>query len=219
MNTLKLENKEQLDRFLKILVEESIHSAKKEQDSFESKIRDAKRYSIEEQEEEEGVKMAEPSQRKAADEPGETPEESEEERKQVASDAEEFISPEITYFSVRDQINDIRAAPSMKGKDQKREWEEWLNRLSEDEKTVFSSYLDTANKLLRSKVAGTSAVDPSSDLSITIQGDEGSSQVQSASPEQASKPQGSEDTTPPIRVGESQDISEIKRKVRNLMTG
>lgn len=243
VSAIRIGNRAQLDNFLKILSEESaseklgrLEAGQKE--TTVSIKKDLSKYGpVEEQEdpaeEEEPVEDEEDPAEEDEEEPdpegeegladdeGEPPPEGEEGEE---GSGEGEATPDVTYYRVRDQINDIRAAPSLKGRGPKQDIEQWLSRLGDSEKEALYVYLDTVDKIMRGQVSGTDAQDPSDPpISLNIQGgDEGeepSPEEAPAGEEEEVSPE-DEDTSPPIVAGAgAQDISEIRKRVQSLMRG
>jgi hypothetical protein len=229
VSTIRIGNASQLESFLKILSEERAQEdvLPEKQKSMEKAIeRDLKRYSkIEEQEDEEAPEAEEdePEEDSPPEEEGEDVDDEDVDvspPEQDDSGEEEVVSPDITYYKIRDEINDIRAAPSLKDKEVKQDMEQWLDRLSDSEKEMLYSYLDTVDKIMRSKVTGSDAQDPSeSPTSLELQGDEESEEGSDEEESSEEVSGDSEDTSPPIKAGGDQDLSEIRKKVQALMLG
>ena len=233
MSIVRIGNKAQLDSFLRILHEEKLgkeSSLKSRQETMSQRIQDdlQKYGEIEEQEEEEAEESPEGGEDSSPeDEEGELvePDEEGEVAGPEPSDEEEGeieTSPDVTYYKVRDQINDIRAAPSLKGKEVKQDMEQWLSRLDDSEKSLLYDYLITVDKIMRSQVTGTDAQDPSEPpTSISISGGDSESGEESEEPEEERREEepapGEEDTSPPIKAGAGQDLSEVRARLRQLM--
>ena len=243
VSIVRIGSEAELESFLKILSEES----RQEEDALLGKQktttraieRDLKRYTkISEQEGEDSDDEEEEDdfddeeavaadEEEVEDDEGSSEEEGSEEEsyedEEGSAEGEESVSPDITYYKIRDEINDIRAAPSLKDKDVKQDMEQWLSRLNDNEKQVLLSYLNTVDKIMRSQVSGTDAQDPSEPpTSLTVSGvDDGSEapegELEQDQDEEEPLPD-REDTSPPIKAGTSQDISEIKRRLTSLIS-
>ena len=239
VSIVRIGSEAELESFLKILSEES----RQEEDVLRGKQetmtraieRDLKRYTkISEQEGEDDDEEEDFDDEEAVvadedavedDEGGSEEKGSEEEPlegEEGSEEGEESVSPDVTYYKIRDEINDIRAAPSLKDKEVKQDMEQWLSRLDDSEKQVLLSYLNTVDKIMRSQVSGTDAQDPSDPpTSFTVSGGPGGggSPEGSAEPAQDEEPppEDGEDTSPPIKAGGAQDISEIKRRLASLL--
>lgn len=176
----------------------------------------------------------------------ESPEETEQPPKEktnfAAEKALELIDYEndfdISFENVVTALNTMRAGKSTKNKEIKTELGDYYERLTEDERALMLLYLNELSKVLTGATEGEDAQDPSEpstyfkvirtnkkqnkDTEVT---DSSSEDLQrndnTASKTQASSQQssGEEDTTPPIKVNESQDMKAIYRKVKLLMRG
>ena len=133
----------------------------------------------------------------------------------------------------------LRAGNSLSDKATKEELNQYFKRLDDNEKSVLILFLKELSKILTGAVDAEDALDPSDPsafFSITKKGSGSEPNKQdiqkqsqqagagtgapkgSASIDIVNQPkQGLEDTTPPIKVNESQDIDDLKRKVRKLM--
>jgi hypothetical protein len=237
VSTFRIGSEAELESFLRILSEESRQEdvIRGKQETTKRAIeRDLKRYSKISEQEEGGDEEAEDDEAGAADEEAPEDDEGVEEEEGAEEEApegeegaegeEEFVSPDVTYYKVRDKINDIRAAPSLKDKEVKQDMEQWLDRLSDRERELLFSYLDTAEKIMTSKVSGSDAQDPSEPpMSIDLGGDDSGGQPEGEGSQESEESEdqatGEEDTSPPIKAGEEeQDISEVKKRLLSLMT-
>ena len=129
------------------------------------------------------------------------------------------------FVTVRDDINDIRSGGSLKVPDTRQSLESYVNRLSADEKSVLSTFLKAIANIMHGRVSGSDAQDPSDDpVKITI-GSESQPPVEDEQPTsddaqgEESEEDTGEDTSPPIKVGKSEDqINEsFRRKVLQLI--
>lgn len=146
-----------------------------------------------------------------------------------AIEKEEITSEKFgtSFDSVVKSINTLRAGRSTKDKEIKTELSSYYDRLSEDERKILHIFLRQLASILQGAIDGEDAIDPSDPpLNAKIQfGDsERKEKSSSASLEKpAARPAtkrsagGGEDSSPPIRVGESQDLNEIRKRVKNLM--
>lgn len=230
MSIIRIGNASQLESFLKILSEERAQKddLPEKQSDMESAIdRDLKKFSKISEQEEDDDESEEESDDESEEESEEESEDEgiEDEDVDVAPPEEEgedeYLSPDVTYYKIRDEINDIRAAPSLKGKEVKQDMEQWLSRLSDSEKEMLYTYLDTVDQIMRSKVTGSDAQDPSDPpTSLRLSGDEDGEDADEEGDDEESSEEVSgdtEDTSPPIKAGGSQDLSEIRQKVKALM--
>jgi len=161
--------------------------------------------------------------------------EKDEDEADVANDDElEQIAPEekedidITFFRIRDELNTIRSGRSLKDKNLKSELEQYVDRLSGNEKKILHTFLKSIGNIMTDEETGSSAKDPSdppvaldvkgadSDKDDIDQSDDSEAPEAATSKKQKSKKSEIEDTTPPIRVGRQQTES-IRDIVKKLM--
>ena len=138
-----------------------------------------------------------------------------------------------SFESVMTAINTMRAGRSLRDKEIKTELNDYYDRLDENEREVLLLFLKELSKILTGALDGDEAQDPSDpstyfnitkrNKSAEIPGDEknkidnqqGESEVQQAP--SVSSGSSEEDTSPPIKVNESQDLTLLRKKVRLLM--
>jgi hypothetical protein len=220
MNKLQIETSLELEKFLKILAEESVTLAKKsiaedtEQDYYKSQMtKDKKRFITsnmsEQEKDEDEVDVA-----------------NDDELEQIAPEEKEDI--DITFFRIRDELNTIRSGRSLKDKNLKSELEQYVDRLSGNEKKILHTFLKSIGNIMTDEETGSSAKDPSdppvaldvkgadSDKDGIDQSDDSEAPEAATSKKQKSKKSEIEDTTPPIRVGRQQTES-IRDIVKKLM--
>ena len=210
MSILQLSTQDELESFLKILVEESVKSAEQsilevrdeEQERFKKEIKqDVNRFKgIKEQEDEEAEEQPSPEQEEEAPAPEEDPE----------------AGVEATFFTIRDAINNIRSGSSLKSKEIKQNLEQYVERLDAEEKEVLFTYLKSLANIMHNEVTGGEAQDPSDPpVSLSV----GQSEEEQEDEEPAKKKASPEDTSPPIKVGVNQKTESIRKKVLELMKG
>ena len=220
MSFLKINTSQEIETFLRILVEESVKASKDqllqesdaEQDAYIKGIaKDKKRFdSISEQEEEE-------AEEEVAVEDEEEPEEIE-----VTVDAEEETESseeegevEANYFTIRDKINDIRSGNSLKATKVRQNLEQYVDRLDDEERRVLLTYLQAVSDIMHNEKTGSEAQDPSDDP-VGLAAKPSSEEEES---EEVSSEEEIEDTSPPVKVGEKQKTESIRRRVLQLMHG
>lgn len=133
-----------------------------------------------------------------------------------------------SFDDIKDAINILRAGRSLKDEAISQELNDYYDILDEDEKGVLLIYLRELSKIITGAIEGEEAQDPSNPKTYykidkikneegkdvkdtTLQSDE-KPQKPAAEPQAApQKPLGAEDTSPPIRVNESQDFSRLKK--------
>ena len=209
----------EIETFLKILVEESIKASKnqllneddKEQKTYIKRMaQDKKRFNFMSEQEEDEV--AEEEDVEVEDEPA-----PEEETDETEADVEEKETDEAegeveaNYFTIRDEINNIRSGNSLKATKVRQNLEQYVDRLDDNERSVLLTYLQAVSDIMHNEKTGSEAQDPSDDpvsLSVIASTEE---------EEEESDEEEIEDTSPPVKVGEKQMTESIRRKVLQLM--
>ena len=159
-----------------------------------------------------------------AEEPAEEPSEESEEESEPTSDSGTVGS---SFDSVVQAVNNLRAGKSLRDSSIKQQAQVYYDKLTEDERTTLLVFLDALSNIITGQVDGKDAQDPSdppSSIKITS-GEESEEVTQVAdtpnedTPEEDSPEEDTpeEDNTPPIKVNESQDISNLRKRVRRIM--
>ena len=140
---------------------------------------------------------------------------------------------DISFENVITALNTLRAGKSTKNRDIKTELNDYYDRLTEDERGVLLLYLNELSKVLTGAVDGDEAQDPSepstyfnirkrdrSEPDPKNRADnsekESDTDADDVSSDQQNTQAGLEDTTPPIKVNESQDLSFVYHKLKNI---
>ena len=222
-NNIILNNQKQLEAFLKLVAQESVKKTLRESDQHvemykQQKAVDSSNFKSlkEENEENEENDMTSDLQP--------TSQEKIEKETELADD--EDVIDQITPRMIVSKINNIRAGLSLKNKEVKDNLVMFLEKLDDNELLVLFYYLGDIAKILNQKIKGQDATDPSEDplnISMTRQSSEKSTdgqQQQQRVKEKipAPKQKEEEDTSPPIKVNESQNKEDIRRKIRILMS-
>jgi len=137
---------------------------------------------------------------------------------------------DVSFENVVTALNTLRAGKSTKNKDIQSELSSYYERLSGDERAIMLLYLNELSKVITGATSGADAQDPSDPstyFNITrnksqssASSDDREKQQDQAQQEPVDQQkQGEEDTTPPIKVNESQDLSLEYRKLKLLMKG
>lgn len=189
---------------------------------------DEKRYgrlSEEESEEEELPPEDQPAEEPAAEEPAaEEPEEPAEETGEVGA----------SFDSVVQAVNNLRAGKSLRDSSIKQQAQNYYDKLSDAERTTLLVFLKALSDIIAGQVDGKDAQDPSDppvsiNMSTGDEEDSSDNEAPAEEPPEAEAPEeeveesppedstDEEDTTPPIKVNESQDLSLLRRKVRRMM--
>ena len=135
-----------------------------------------------------------------------------------------------SFDSVMTAINTLRAGRSLRDKEIKTELNDYYDRLDDNERHILFLFLKELSKILTGAVAGDEAQDPSDpkyyfDIVKRNEDDSGSAPEESGEEQAAAEEEDQapvadtegEDTSPPIKVNESQDLRAIRRKVQQLM--
>jgi hypothetical protein len=220
----KIKTEKELLELLKIISEEAVNVSRKSLNEvtdpyvgeYKSKYRSDENLfgNLSEQEDE-----------SEADEelPEEPPEEEPPEEK---SEDEETISSQegkefgVSFDSVVTDINTMRSGRSLKNTEIRDELVAYYDRLDENERKALHLFLRELSKILRGAIDGAEAQDPS-DPPINLKISFGEEEPEEEVPETDEEPgeDTEEDTTPPIRVNEQQDMSIVRKKIRRLMRG
>lgn len=127
----------------------------------------------------------------------------------------------MSFDSVIKDINTLRSGRSTKDKEIKEELLGYYDRLDDDERKILHLFLGELSKILQGALEAEDAVDPSEppfNARISF-GEEGetSTEKENQSQEKTKTRASGEDSAPPIRVNESQDLAKIRKKVKLLM--
>ncbi len=218
----KVKTENELLQLLKIVSQEAV---KKSRTILEGKDQAQERYSqqVTASENLYGVKLTEQEEEEAELKPEE--EKPEEEAEKSEEEVPKDLDPEsfgVSFDSVVKDINTLRSGRSTKDKEIKDELLGYYDKLDEDERKILHLFLRELSKILQGALDADDAQDPSEppfNAEITFGGDEGEakpSQSQEKPAQQVKSGEG-EDTAPPIKVNEIQDLNEIRIKVRRLM--
>lgn len=222
---LRVKNEKDLLNILRVISSEAVGLSKKKfmnenadptLDRYQNQLRqDEKMYgSLDEQEKEEPEEEAE---EKPAEEPAKT----------AKSDSS---SVGASFDSVVSAINNLRSGKSLRDSSIKSQAQVYYDRLSDDERTTLLVFLKALSDIIAGQVTGQEAKDPSdppTSLNITSnkEKDEPEEETEEPPAEESEEPpaeseapaEEGEDTTPPIKVNESQDLALLRKKVRRMM--
>ena len=158
-----------------------------------------------------------------------------------AEDAEEspseddFVDSGVSFDSITRAINSLRAGKSLKDSGVKKQAADYYDKLSESERKALFVFLEALSEIITGQIKGKEAQDPSEPpVSISFSDQEEEEEVEPPSTEEPEEEvseeepkeeepkekvpeEEQEDTTPPIRVNESQDLTDLRRKVRRMM--
>ena len=215
----KINSESELLQLLKVVSEEAVKKSKKTLNEAVDTAQERYMSTLKASEQTYGVSLSE------QEEEQEEQESSGEESSGAAPEEEsEIIDPEmlgVSFDSVVKDINTLRSGRSTKDKEIKEELLGYYDRLDEDERKILHLFLSEISKILQGALDAADAQDPSDppfNAEITF----GEQETQEKA-EQPSKPRSQdsssqgEDSSPPIKVNESQDLSEIRKRVYRLM--
>ena len=228
MSEIRLNTSNDLVTFLKILAEESVRSAQSEiskdpmQKIMSRKIAaDEKVYgSLDEEDPVETEDDPTTSEEPASDESPREP---------MSRD-----TLEVSLDSIFDAVNDLRSGRSLKDRQIKQQLRMYFDRLDTLERESMLAFFRAFAGILTGQFDGSAAPDPSEEpYSITMsKGDDESKQQapgpetlpdapdpESPAPEEDEEQEDDlEDTSPPIQAGQEQQLAEIRKRVRKLMS-
>jgi len=132
-----------------------------------------------------------------------------------AADPEEFG---VSFDSVIKDINNLRSGRSTKDKEIKDELLGYYDKLDEGERKILHLFLRELSNILKGALDAEDAIDPSDppyNAEITFGND--SDETDAPEKSDAGEEESGEDSSPPIKVNEAQDLNEIRKKVSRLM--
>jgi len=230
MSKIVIKNESQLLKFLQVLAEESVMSAKDaqrgeaQQARIFSDIQKSKRAFMEEEDPpgpasdagKDQQAKSEPTQQQPAPAP-------------AIEDEPGSISPK--FDSLVDAINDLRGSPSTKDSAVEEQLRAYYDKLSTPEAASAILYMKIFAKVMKGEVDGSRADDPGDfDIDTIQRGDQADQkEPQTAAPSKpvASAPEpsrstgsrapGEENTAPPIKVGGNQVTESYRKKIKTLL--
>ena len=222
----KINSERELLQLLRAVSQEAVLKSKKELNENTDNAQERYINRLRTSEQNYGVNLSEQEEEEAPapEKEKEAPEETEAEPEEEEMDPEKFG---VSFDSVIKDINTLRAGRSTKDKEIKDELLGYYDRLDEDERKILHLFLRELSKILQGAIDAAGAVDPSDppfNLDVVGSGEEKSAEdTPSQSKQQATTSDTSagrergEDTSPPIKVNERQELNEIRRKVKRLM--
>jgi len=230
----KVKNEKDLLTLLKIISEEAVKKSKKHLKENPDPLISSMKHAMdddplmkeedEDEDEEEDEDTGEPNKTPSNDEDKNTDDKMPAREKAASFGSDLF---DASFDSVMTAINTLRAGHSLKDKTTRTELNNYYDRLDEDERAVLLLFMREISKILTGAVEGEDAQDPSDpkayfNITKRATGDESAPKAEEPATPKVQKPvkrqqTGEEDTTPPIKVNESQDVSVIREKVRMLM--
>ena len=217
----KAKNEKELLSLLKVFAEESVTKAKKVLSENSDNAQESYLNSLKQDEKFYNVSLSEQEVDEEEDNPSEENEEETSEKDKESEETEE-VTPEklgVSFDSVLKDINTLRAGRSTKDKEIKEELLEYYDRLDEDERQILHLFLRELSRILQGALTGEDAIDPSdAPYNFDIERNTSSDNEEEVTSEPSDKKTASaEDASPPIKVNESQDLHEIRNKIKNLM--
>lgn len=222
---IKVNNEKDFLNILKIISEESVKKAKSTLRENKDEAQSNYLNMLRKEESFYNVSLDEKEKNDAEDIDEEEDQASDEEEVEDGIDAEVFG---VSFDSVIKDINTLRAGRSTKDKEIKDELLTYYDRLDEDERKILHLFLRELSKILQGALEGEDAIDPSdaplyADIIMQNQADkEASKQQRKSAKRNQEKPARNrssdvEDSAPPIKVNEQQNLSEIRKRIKNLM--
>ena len=150
----------------------------------------------------------------------ESTEEPAEEPKEESEPTSDSGTVGASFDSVVQAVNNLRAGKSLRDSSIKQQAQVYYDKLTEDERTTLLVFLDALSNIIAGQVDGKDAQDPGDPpSSIKITSGEESEEVtqdsQAVNTPEEDTPE--EDNTPPIKVNESQDVLNLRKRVRRIM--
>lgn len=222
---IKVNNEKDFLNILKIISEESVKKAKSTLRENKDEAQSNYLNMLRKEESFYNVSLDEKEKKDAEDIDEEEDQVSDEKEVEDGVDAEVFG---VSFDSVLKDINTLRAGRSTKDKEIKDELLTYYDRLDEDERKILHLFLRELSKILQGALEGEDAIDPSdaplyADIIMQNQPGKETSKQQRKSPKrnrvapEKTKTSGVEDSAPPIKVNEQQSLSEIRKRIKNLM--
>ena len=132
--------------------------------------------------------------------------------------------PEVraSFDSVVKAVNNLRSGKSLRDTEIQKQAQDYYDKLTEDERTTLLIFLKSLSDIITGQISGSEAADPSDPPSLIKifsgeEEDQEPQQKQDTRDEEEEPEEELEDTSPPIRVNESQDFHHIRRKIKRLM--
>ena len=238
---IRAKNERDLLDILRVISSEAVGLSKKMNESADPTLakfmkqyeEDRKMYgNLDEQEEEAPESDDIASEEPSTEEPESEDPVTEEPPAEESESEEETGTMGASFDSVVQAVNNLRAGKSLRDSSIKQQAQNYYDKLSEPERTTLLVFLKALSDIIAGQVDGKDAQDPSDPpASINIStgeeelpeeeppSEEPPAEEPSAEREMPSTPDSEEeeDTSPPIKVNESQDLTEIRKRVRRMM--
>ena len=222
----KIKTESELLQLLKVVSEEAVKKSRKSLNEAVDTAQQRYMNTLKASEQTYGVSLSEQEEEAQAEETDEELPEPAEEKEELPEEEPEKIDPEtlgVSFDSVVKDINTLRSGRSTKDKEIKEELLGYYDKLDEDERKILHLFLSEISKILQGAIEAADAVDPSDppyNAEITFgdgTAEETGEESQDTETRSARAKKSGEDTSPPIRVNESQDLQEIRKRVKRLM--
>ena len=226
----KINSESELLQLLKVVSEEAVKKSKRTLNEAVDAAQERYTANLRASENAFGVGLSEQEEEAPAPAPTEEkPEEEKESDTEQQEEEVEEIDPEtlgVSFDSVVKDINTLRSGRSTKDKEIKEELLGYYDKLDEDERKILHLFLSEISKILQGALDAADAQDPSDppfNADISFGGEEDKGEESKSSDTAATKQQSQssetsgEDTSPPIKVNERQDLREIRKRVQRLM--
>jgi len=219
----KINSEGELLQLLKVVSEEAVKKSRKTLNEAVDTAQERYMTTLRASENTYGVKLSEQEEEEAVDEPAEESESEAETETSETEEEPEEIDPEtlgVSFDSVVKDINTLRSGRSTKDKEIKEELLGYYDRLDEDERKILHLFLSEISKILQGAIEAADAQDPSDppfNAEITFGGEEEDAVPAEKSSAGEGDTESGEDSSPPIRVNEHQDLHEIRKRVQRLM--
>ena len=234
MGQIKLNNTKELETFLKILAEESVLRSREEIQNIDN---DPAQKEFSQSQQSASIKRLAPMREEEEAEDVQASS-SEEEQVDVSTadtkeveDVEDSAPATVSLDTILDTIKQLRSGKSVDDGMIKPQIRAYYDRLDPAERQVLSTFFTSFKDIVTGKSSGEEVQDPSEPpLSINISATEDEEttevntevEIQSGSErtdsqEEIEGTEEDEEIAPPIKVGEPQKISEIRKRVRLLM--
>ena len=233
----RINSENELLQLLKIVSEEAVKKSRKTLNEAVDVAQERYINNLRASENTYGVGLTE--QEGAAEEEAEEPVETETEEPvetETEVPAEEDQKPETidpatfggSFDSVIKDLNSLRAGRSTKDKDIKDQLLGYYDKLDDGERKVLHLFLRQLSSILQGALTAADAQDPSDspfNAEITFPEEDETTPEAEVEPEGGDAPEEGEesasgegeDTSPPIKVNERQDLQEIRKRVKRLM--
>jgi hypothetical protein len=229
---IRIKDENELLNLLKVISSEAVSVSKRLNESADPTTKEyLKQY---ERDEDLYGSLSEQEEEDEESSPEETAEEEPAEEEPAEEAEEDFVDAGVSFDSITRAINNLRSGKSLKDSGVKKQAADYYDKLSDSERKALFVFLEALSEIISGQIQGKEAQDPSDppvSISFTSSDSDKEDEAPEAPPEEAQPEpepepepddapdaeEGEEDTTPPIRVNESQDISLLRKKVRRMM--